>query len=125
MPSILTRTCFATMLTYRVAIVQFNRGKIMERVIDVTADRRQFGTLLDEVFHKGDAVTVVRKGKPMARIVPVALPSSQEGQISEQQRALLDELDSLPALAMDDEPTELLRTMRKQKRKQAGKEYGC
>ena len=97
----------------------------MERVIDVTAVRRQFGTLLDEVFHKGDAVTVVRKGKPMARIVPVALPSSQEGQISERQRALLDELDSLPALAMDDEPTELLRTMRKQKRKQAGKEYGC
>ncbi len=97
----------------------------MERVIDVTAVRRQFGTLLDEVFHKGDAVTVVRKGKPLARIVPVALPSSQEGQISERQRALLDELDSLPALAMDDEPTELLRTMRKQKRKQAGKEYGC
>jgi prevent-host-death family protein len=97
----------------------------MERVIDVTAVRRQFGTLLDEVFHKGDAVTVVRKGKPMARIVPVALPSSQEGQISEQQRALLDELDSLPALAMDDEPTQLLRTMRKQKRKQVGKEYGC
>lgn len=99
----------------------------MERVIDVTAVRRQFGTLLDEVFHKGDAVTVVRKGKPMARIVPVAPPGSgsQECQISEQQRALLDELDSLPALAMNDEPTELLRTMRKQKRKQAGKEYGC
>jgi len=55
----------------------------------------------------------------------VAPLGSQEGQISEQQRALLDELDSLPALAMDDEPTELLRTMRKQKRKQAGKEYGC
>lgn len=113
------------MITYRVAIVQFNRVEIMERVMDVTAARRQFGTLLDEVFYKGDAVTVVRKGKPMARIVPVAPPGSQEGQISEQQRALLDELDSLPALAMNDEPTELLRTMRKQKRKQAGKEYGC
>jgi prevent-host-death family protein len=97
----------------------------MERVIDVTAARRQFGTLLDEVFHKGDAVTVVRKGKPMARIVPVEQPGSQEGQISARQRVLLEELDSLPALAMDDEPTELLRTMRKQKRKQAGKEYGC
>jgi prevent-host-death family protein len=97
----------------------------MERVIDVTAVRRQLGTLLDEVFHKGDAVTVVRKGKPMARIVPLEQPSPQEGQISAQQKALLDELDSLPALAMDYEPTELLRTMRKQKRKQAGKEYGC
>ena len=26
----------------------------MEKIIDVTAARRQFGTLLDEVFHKGD-----------------------------------------------------------------------
>ncbi len=98
----------------------------MERVMDVTAARRQFGTLLDEVFHKGDAVTVVRKGKPMARIVPMEPAfSPQEGQISARQKALLEELDSLPALAMDDEPTALLRTMREQKRTQAGKEYGC
>jgi prevent-host-death family protein len=97
----------------------------MERVMDVTAARRQFGTLLDEVFHKGDAVTVVRKGKPMARIVPVEPSAAQkEDGISARQKALLEELDSLPALAMDDEPTALLRTMRERKRKQAGKEYG-
>ncbi len=61
----------------------------------------------------------------MARIVPVEPSSSpQEGQISARQRALLEELDSLPALAMDDELTALLRTMRGQKRTQAGKEYG-
>ncbi len=39
----------------------------MERVIDVTTARRQFGTLLDEVFHKGDVVTIERKGKPLSR----------------------------------------------------------
>ena len=43
----------------------------MERIIDVTAARRQFGTLLDEVFHRRDIVTIERKGKPLAKIVPL------------------------------------------------------
>ncbi len=33
----------------------------MERVVDVTMARRQFGTLLDEVYHKGDIVIIERK----------------------------------------------------------------
>ena len=42
----------------------------MQRTIDVTTARRQFGTLLDEVFYKGDVITIERKGKPLARLVP-------------------------------------------------------
>lgn len=42
----------------------------MERVIDVTTARRQLGTLLDEVFYKGEIITIERKGKPLAQIIP-------------------------------------------------------
>ena len=42
----------------------------MERKIDVTTARRQLGTLLDEVFYKGDIFTIERKGKPLAQIIP-------------------------------------------------------
>ena len=42
----------------------------MQRTIDVTTARRQFGTLLDEVFHKGDVIIIERTGKPLARLVP-------------------------------------------------------
>ena len=99
----------------------------MERVIDVTLARRQFGTLLDEVFHKGDVVTIERKGKPLAKIVPVDEVNYQKNRPSKtspQQRALLDELHSLPAIAIDQDPVTILRSMRKQKRIQASVKYG-
>lgn len=70
----------------------------MDRIIDVTTARRQFGTLLDEVFHKGDTVIIERKGKPLARIVPIEEVDKQGEQISSRQRALLEKLHSLPAL---------------------------
>ncbi|MCI5189019.1 MAG: type II toxin-antitoxin system Phd/YefM family antitoxin [Candidatus Electrothrix sp. AS4_5] len=96
----------------------------MERIIDVTTARRQFGTLLDEVFHKGDTVTISRKGKPLARIVPIEDAHSQTEQISSRQRALLEKLHSLPSLAIDQDPVAVLRSMREQKRIRAGKKYG-
>ena len=71
----------------------------MDRVIDITTARRQFGTLLDEVFHKGDTVIIERKGKPLARIVPIEEVGPQGGQISSRQRALPEELHSLPPLS--------------------------
>lgn len=64
----------------------------MERIIDVTTARRQFGTLLDEVFHKGDVVTIERKGKPLAKIVPLEKdgPSSFGGNsINSRQKMML------------------------------------
>jgi prevent-host-death family protein len=99
----------------------------MERVIDVTTARRQFGTLLDEVFHKGDVVTIERKGKPLAKIIPIEegdYQKNQSSQISSQQRALLNELDSLPAIAIGQDPVTILRSMRKKKRIQASVQYG-
>jgi prevent-host-death family protein len=99
----------------------------MERVIDVTSARRKFGTLLDEVFHKGDVVTIERKGKPLAKIIPVEEVNYQENrssEISPKQRALLDELNGLPAIAIDQDPVAILRSLRKKKRIQANAKYG-
>ncbi len=99
----------------------------MERVIDVTTARRQFGTLLDEVFHKGDAVTIERKGKPLAKIVPLEEQSSRvEGAniVTPKQKMMLDELNSLPRIGVEQDPTKILRSMRKQKRIKANIEYG-
>ena len=99
----------------------------MERIIDVTAARRQFGTLLDEVFHKGDVVTIERKGKPLAKIVPLdnaGSPSLGGSSINPKQKKMLDELKSLPRIGIEQNPVELLRSMRKQKRIEANIIYG-
>ncbi|WPD23464.1 MAG: type II toxin-antitoxin system Phd/YefM family antitoxin [Candidatus Electrothrix scaldis] len=96
----------------------------MDRIIDVTTARRQFGTLLDEVFHKGDTVIIERKGKPLARIVPIEEVDKQGEQISSRQRALLEKLHSLPALETSQDPVAVLRNMREQKRIKAGEKYG-
>ncbi len=93
----------------------------MQRTVDVTTARRQFGTLLDEVFYKGDIITIERKGKPLARLVPANTKISDPTQTSldsERQR-LLDQLHSLPTLSMNEDPTEVLRQIRSQRRIQA------
>ena len=98
----------------------------MERVIDVTAARRQLGTLLDEVFHKGDIVTIERKGKALAKIVPLeaqVCQSVEGGGLTARQERLLSELNSLPSIGIEQDPVEILRTMRKQKRIKATAEY--
>ena len=97
----------------------------MQRTVDVTTARRQFGTLLDEVFYKGDVITIERKGKPLARLVPANTESPYQAQTpldSERQR-LLDQLHSLPALSINEDPTEVLRQIRSQRRIQAIKNY--
>jgi prevent-host-death family protein len=91
----------------------------MERNIDVTSARRQLGTLLDEVFHKGDIVTIERKGKPLAKIVPLRDTNDQDTQhsiISSRQRVLLEELNSLPAIGIDKDPVNILRSIRTSKK---------
>jgi prevent-host-death family protein len=115
-----------TIITHIVNMV-FEGGCFMERNIDVTSARRQLGTLLDEVFHKGDIVTIERKGKPLAKIVPLRDTNDQDTQhslISSRQRVLLEELNSLPAIGIDKDPVNILRSMRKQKRIQASLKYG-
>ena len=97
----------------------------MQRIVDVTTARRQFGTLLDEVFYKGDVITIERKGKPLARLIPADTESRYPAQApldSERQR-LLDQLHSLPTLSMNEDPTEVLRQIRSQKRIRAIKNH--
>ena len=90
----------------------------MQRTIDVTTARRQFGTLLDEVFYKGDIITIERKGKPLARLVPANTESPDQVQapLDAERQRLLDKLHSLPALSMNEDPTEVLRQIRSQRR---------
>lgn len=99
----------------------------MERRIDVTSARRQFGTLLDEVFHKGDVVTIERKGKPLAKIVPLEDSVTQvhgSTSITPKQKMLLAELNSLPKIGIGQNPVDVLRAMREQKRIKANLGYG-
>jgi len=99
----------------------------MERVMDVTSARRQFGTLLDEVFHKGDVVIIERKGKPMAKIVPLEggpVRTVSGSSMTPKQKSLIDELNSLPTIGVEQDPVEILREMRKQKRIKAILEHG-
>ncbi len=98
----------------------------MERTIDVTTARRQFGTLLDEVFYKGDVIIIERKGKPLAQIIPIKETNSQNTPppLSPEQEELLEDLHGLPAVSMDKNPTTVLRNLRKQKRVQADRNHG-
>ncbi|MEZ5534506.1 MAG: hypothetical protein R3F02_02670 [Thiolinea sp.] len=98
----------------------------MEQIVDATVARRQLGTLLDKVFHKGDIFTIERKGKALAKIVPIEniAPSEKQKRVSPQQEALLKELNGLPNIGIDDDPTEVLRAMREQKKITARHQYG-
>ena len=44
----------------------------MEKIVDATIARRQFGTLLDDVYYKGESIIIEKKGKALAKIVPLA-----------------------------------------------------
>lgn len=99
----------------------------MEKIIDVTSARRQFGTLLDEVFHKRDVVIIQRKGKSLAKIMPLGDSediAQNHPHISSEQQNLLDELKSLPTISMKDDPVAVLRSIREKKRIQSQKQYG-
>ncbi len=99
----------------------------MEKVIDVTAARRQLGTLLDEVFYKKEIFTIQRKGKSLAKIIPLESKNSQNintTNISPQQKALLEEMEGLPVISIDSNPTNILRSMREEKRIEANTNYG-
>lgn len=96
----------------------------MEKTIDATTARRQFGTLLDQVFYEGDIITIERKGKPLAQLVPLADSPSQDSQLSAEQKAFLEELHSLPAISMDKDPTAILRKIRQRKRSRSDMDYG-
>lgn len=100
---------------------------IVERVIDVTEARRQLGTLLDEVFYKKDIITIQRKGKSLAKIIPLKSDNPQDSNItsvSPQQRKLLEEMEGLPVILVNSNPTDILRSIREEKKMKANMKYG-
>ena len=100
---------------------------VMERIIDVTAARRQFGTLLDEVFHKKDIVTIQRKGKSLAKIIPIESENHNDNNvvaITPRQKSLVKEMLGLPVIQATSDPTSILRSMREEKRMKANIKYG-
>ena len=97
----------------------------MEKIVDATLARRQLGTLLDEVYHKGESIIIERKGKPLAKIVP--LNTEQKGEreaMTKTQKRLLDTLNSLPTFEIEEDPTDLLRKIRKKRAIEAKGQYG-
>lgn len=123
--SVLTVSTIITILTNIVSMVDEGGG--MERIIDVTAARRQLGTLLDEVFYKKEIITIQRKGKSLAKIVPIEVDNPQNinsTTISLQQQSLLEEMEGLPIISRSANPTKILRSMREEKRLKANNIYG-
>ena len=97
----------------------------MEKVVDATIARRQLGTLLDEVYYKGDSIIIERKGKPLAKIVPLGVTEDgKETSLTPRQEKLLAELNSLPVFEMEGEPTKLLRMIREKRASGAREQYG-
>lgn len=50
----------------------------MIKTLEAVKARKQFGTMLDEVFYKGDVITIERKGKPMAALVPLGFLEARQ-----------------------------------------------
>ena len=99
----------------------------MDRTVDVTTARQRLGTLLDEVYYKKENIIIERKGKALARLTPVNSLEAREMNIKapKQERSrLLTELNSLPIISMDKEPTEVLRKVRAEKASRAKDLYG-
>jgi len=97
----------------------------MEKRVDATIARRQLGTLLDEVYYKGESIVIERKGKPLAKIVPLNVSEGgRERSLTPAQKKLLAELNSLPVFEIKEEPTDLLRKIRKRRASRAKELYG-
>jgi len=97
----------------------------MEKIVDATLARRQLGTLLDEVYHKGESVIIERKGKPLAKIVPLNAGEDREREaMTKTQKRLLDKLNSLPTFEIEEDPTDLLKKIRKKRTIEAKGQYG-
>lgn len=62
------------------------------RMLDVSRVRRSFARVVDSVSERGDAVVIVRYGKPIAAIVPTM-------RLSREERGMLGSLKSPPATA--------------------------
>ena len=97
----------------------------MERIIKVTEAVKQLNLLLDEVHNNGVSIIIEKGGKAWAKIVPVQEIKGKDKIIfSKKQKQLLSELNDLPILEIDENPTTLLRYLRKKKAEKAKLKYG-
>ncbi len=97
----------------------------MEKVVDATVARRQLGSLLDEVHDKGKSIIIERKGKALAKIVPLdSIEQTNQKLLTPTQKKLLNKLNSLPTIESKEEPTDLLRKIRKRRAAKARAKYG-
>lgn len=97
----------------------------MERTVDATVARRQLGTLLDEVYYKGESIIIERKGKPLGKIVPLTTyDSNNDSHLTPKQKKLIAELNSLPTFEIKEAPTHLLRKIREKRASKAKAIYG-
>lgn len=81
---------------------------ILMRDVSATDAGRRFSEMLDAVEHDGESFTIVRHGKPVARLAPVITPSGRRlkdvlGTMSPDKR-LAEDVAEARALLTSDEP---------------------
>lgn len=96
----------------------------MERIIKVTEAVKQLNLLIDEVHNNGDSIIIEKGGKAWAKIVPIKDIKENKKNLSKIQKQLLSELNDLPILEIDENPTTVLRDLRRKKTEKAKIEYG-
>ena len=97
----------------------------MKKIVDTTIASRQLGSLLDEVYYKGETIIIERKGKALAKIVPLeSNEKTNKKSLTPKQKQLIDELNSLPPCEIEEEPTDILRKIRENKAEKVAGKYG-
>ena len=76
----------------------------MEKELGVTAARRQFANIIDEVRFRGDNYVIVKHGEPAAAIVPMSLYRKWQ----RERQALFDVIREAQERNADADPGEVM-----------------
>ena len=100
----------------------------MYNTIDALQARKQLGSILDEVFYSKKPITIERKGKAMAVLVPIEFLEQLKQQVEKQRKALknsiVDKICDLPSVKTTQNPVEILRNVREQRTEKLLMKYG-
>ena len=77
----------------------------MEKELGVTAARRQFASIIDEVRYRGDNYVIVKHGEPAAAIVPMSLYRKWQSD----REALFDTIREVQAKNADADADEVMK----------------
>lgn len=103
-------------------------GGDMHKTIDALQARKQLGGILDEVYYSKEPITIERKGKAMAALVPIEFLEQSDQQVKEQRKALknsiLDKIHDLPSVKGTQDPVDMLKNLRNQRTEKLLKKYG-